>query len=159
MTTFLELSIRSPLIRAYTEPGGYLQWSEFDFAHVEAGSVDHPKGPASALPWMKFMEVTKISKCAPDALYNAYTSAGLLNVVNRSSTIRGRTDLTERAQEWERKFFSATMHVILLRIGEAVDEDEANRKAAEIKVDLEEYFAAGKVIDVRFGTVIGQKPN
>ena len=108
---------------------------------------------------MKFVEVTKISKCAPDALYNAYTNVGLLNVVNRSSLIRGRPDLVERAQEWERQFFAAMMPAILLKIGEAADTDEANEKASKIRLDLEEYFADGGVVDVRFGTVIGQKPS
>lgn len=108
---------------------------------------------------MKFVEVTKISKCAPGALCDAYTDAGLLNVVNRSSPIRGRTDLVERAQEWERQFFAAMMPVILLKIGEAADNDEANKKSSEIRVDIEEYFAAGGVVDVRFGTVTGQKPS
>ncbi|BCS23503.1 class I SAM-dependent methyltransferase [Aspergillus puulaauensis] len=141
------------------KPGGYLQWSEVDFAHVEAGSDDHPKGTAGVQPWMKFVEVTKISKCAPDTLYTAYNNAGLLNVANRSYPIRGRADLVDRAQEWERQFFSTMIPVILLKIGDAADKDEADEKGSKIKLDLEEYFADGGVVDVRFGTVIGQKPN
>lgn len=108
---------------------------------------------------MKFVEVTNISKCAPDTLYNAYNNAGLLNVANKSYLVRGRADLVDRAQEWERQFFSAMVPVILLRIGDAADIDEANEKGSKIKLDLEEYFADGGVVDVRFGTVIGQKPN
>lgn len=108
---------------------------------------------------MKFVEVTKISKCAPDTLYTAYNNAGLLNVANRSYPIRGRADLVDRAQEWERQFFSTMIPVILLKIGDAADKDEAHEKGSKIKLDLEEYFADGGVVDVRFGTVIGQKPN
>jgi hypothetical protein len=56
------------------------------------------------------------------------------------------------------QFFSGIMPLVLVRLGEAVNMEEAAKLAEPIRKDLESYFADGEVVDTRFGTVIGQKP-
>ncbi|KAL3464880.1 hypothetical protein BJX64DRAFT_253896 [Aspergillus heterothallicus] len=140
------------------KPGGYLQWVEIDFSAVEAQIDGDPRVASSSRHWLSFVDLNQMSRCAPGALFNAYKSAGVLNVSNHSFPIRGRDELRERAQAWQMEFFATIMPVVLVRIGEAPDKDAAAEKAAVIKKDLEEFFADGEVVDTRFGTVLGQKP-
>ncbi|KAL2842660.1 hypothetical protein BJX68DRAFT_244663 [Aspergillus pseudodeflectus] len=140
------------------KPGGYLQWVEIDFSAVEAQTEHDARVAPGANYWMRFVDMNKMSRCAPDALFDAFKNTGLLNVTKKPFLIRGRDELRERAQSWQMQFFSGIMPLVLIRLGEAVDMEEAARMAEPITQDLENYFADGDVIDTRFGTVVGQKP-
>ncbi|KAL2813833.1 hypothetical protein BJX63DRAFT_393383 [Aspergillus granulosus] len=160
VTAFPESKFQEAVENVLTilKPGGYLQWVEIDFSAVEAQTDSDARVATSAKLWMKFVDLNQMSRCAPDALFKAYINAGLLNVVNKSFLIRGRDELRERAQAWQTQFFSTIMPLVLLKVGEAADNEAASEKAAVIKKDLESYFADGEVVDTRFGTVVGQKP-
>jgi hypothetical protein len=109
--------------------------------------------------WTKYMDQNNISRNAPIAVAKAFETAGLVEVVNRPFLVRGREDIKARAQAWELGFWSTVMPLVLKRTGEAANSDEASEKANGIIADLAAAFAHGEVIDVRFGTVIGQKAN
>ncbi|KAL2844066.1 hypothetical protein BJY01DRAFT_190490 [Aspergillus pseudoustus] len=160
VTAFPESKFQEAVENVLTilKPGGYLQWVEIDFSHIEAQTDGDPRVASSARHWLKFVDVNQMSRCAPGALFKAYQNLGLQNTSNNSFLIRGRPELKERAQAWQMEFFATIMPRVLLRIGEAANMDEAAEKAAVIKKDLQSFFADGEVVDTRFGTVVGQKP-
>ncbi|KAL3439801.1 hypothetical protein BJX65DRAFT_291606 [Aspergillus insuetus] len=145
-------------VLSIVKPGGYLQWVEIDFSHVEAQTNSDARVAPGSRYWMRFVDMNQMSRCAPDALFNAFKNSGLLNVTNKPFLIRGRDELRGRAQEWQMQFFSGIMPLVLVRLGEAVDMEGAARMAEPIQKDLEAYFKDGEVVDTRFGTVLGQKP-
>ncbi|KAL4874235.1 hypothetical protein BJY04DRAFT_204216 [Aspergillus karnatakaensis] len=160
VTAFPESKFQEAVENVLTilKPGGYLQWVEIDFSAVEAQTGGDARVASSAKHWMDFVDMNQMSRCAPDALSKAYKNLGMLNVVNTSFLIRGRPELKERAQTWQLQFFSSIMPLVLVRIGEAKDKDEASEKTATIINNLKSYFADGEVIDTRFGSVVGLKP-
>jgi protein involved in polysaccharide export with SLBB domain len=107
--------------------------------------------------WTKYMDQNNISRNAPDVVAQAFETAGLVKVVNRPFLVRGREDIKARAQAWQLGFWSTVMPLVLQRTGDASNGDVASEKAKEIIADLAAAFTEGEVIDVRFGTVIGQK--
>ncbi|KAL3440680.1 S-adenosyl-L-methionine-dependent methyltransferase [Aspergillus insuetus] len=140
------------------KPGGYLQWVEIDYTPLyDPKNTHHPKAMPMIQTWTNYMEQNNISRNAPSAVAKAFETAGLVEVVHRPFLVRGREDIKGRAQAWELGFWSTVMPLVLKRTGEAANSDEANEKANEIIADLAAAFADGEVIDVRFGTVIGQK--
>jgi hypothetical protein len=141
-----------------TEPGGYLQWVEIDFSFVEAQTNRDARVAPGSRYWMRFVDMNRMSRCAPDALFNAFKNTGLMDITKKPFHIRGRDELRERAQAWQMQFFAGIMPLVLVRLGEAGDMEEAARMAEPIRRDLERYFKDGEVVDTRFGTVVGQKP-
>jgi hypothetical protein len=107
--------------------------------------------------WTNYMDQNNISRNAPSAVAKAFETAGLVEVVNPAFLVRGREDIKARVQAWELGFWTTVMPLVLRRTGEAANSDEASEKSKEIIADLAAAFADGEVIDVRFGTVIGQK--
>jgi hypothetical protein len=107
---------------------------------------------------MRFVDMNRMSPCAPDALFNGFKNTGLVDITKKPFHIRGHDELRERAQAWQMQFFDGNMPLVLVKLGEAGDMEEAARMAEPIRRNLEEYFEDGEVVDTRFGTVIGQKP-
>ncbi|KAI9372871.1 hypothetical protein BJX61DRAFT_533632 [Aspergillus egyptiacus] len=160
VTAFAESEFQKAVANLLTilKPGGYLQWVEIDFSHVEAAAANDARVADSARSWLELIELNKMSKCAPAALSRAYEEVGLQNIVYRSFLVSGRDALKVRAQAWQRQFFSTIMPLVLIRTGRVADSIGATQKASEMQVDLDRYFADGGVLDTRFGTVVGQKP-
>ncbi|KAJ0423037.1 S-adenosyl-L-methionine-dependent methyltransferase [Aspergillus carlsbadensis] len=160
VTAFPESKFQEAVENVLTilKPGGYLQWVEIDFSTVEAQTNTDARVSPGSNHWMRFVDLNQMSRCAPDALFNAFKTTGLQNVSNKSFRIRGRPELRDRAQTWQMQFFAGIMPVVLVRLGEAADMAEAARMAEPIRRDLESYFKDGEVVDTRFGTVLGQKP-
>ncbi|KAL2852019.1 S-adenosyl-L-methionine-dependent methyltransferase [Aspergillus pseudoustus] len=138
--------------------GGYLQWVEIDYTPIyDPNNSHHPRAMPMIQSWTKYMDRNNISRNAPSVVAKAFEAAGLANVINRPFLVRGREDIKARAQAWELGFWSTVMPLVLQRTGDATDVDSANVKANQIIANLAAAFAEGEVIDVRFGTVIGQK--
>ncbi|KAL3458867.1 S-adenosyl-L-methionine-dependent methyltransferase [Aspergillus heterothallicus] len=145
-------------ISTILKPGGYLQWVEIDYSPLyDPENIHHPKAMPMIHAWTKYMDQNNISQNAPSAIAKAFEKAGLENILNRPFVVRGREDIKARAQAWELGFWSTVMPLVLRRTGDAVSNDDASEKAKVIIADLETSFAEGEVINVRFGTVIGQK--
>ncbi|KAJ0418714.1 S-adenosyl-L-methionine-dependent methyltransferase [Aspergillus carlsbadensis] len=151
-----EIAVRN--LSSILKPGGYLQWVEIDYTPLyDPKNPHHPKAMPMIQYWTKYMDQNNISRNAPKAVAKAFETAGLVEVVNRPFLVRGREGIKARAQAWELGFWSTVMPLVLQRTGDAVNSDVANEKAKEIIADLAAAFAEGEVIDVRLGTVIGQK--
>ncbi|CEN60816.1 hypothetical protein ASPCAL03249 [Aspergillus calidoustus] len=140
------------------KPGGYLQWVEIDYTPLYDPKITHhPKAMPMIQSWTRYMDQNNISRNAPDVVAQAFETAGLVKVVNRPFLVRGREDIKARAQAWQLGFWSTVMPLVLQRTGDASNGGVASEKAKEIIGDLAAAFTEGEVIDVRFGTVIGQK--
>ncbi|KAL4971743.1 S-adenosyl-L-methionine-dependent methyltransferase [Aspergillus desertorum] len=137
------------------KPGGYLQWVEIDLSAV---ATDDPRVAVATDAWLKFCELNRLSQCAPEVLHKAYQNVGLVNVVNRPFLPHNREDLLERMQEWQLVFFTSVMPMTLLKTGQVADDAAASKRAAELRRDLELFLAEGKIVDTRFGVLVGQKP-
>ncbi|KAL4864102.1 hypothetical protein BDV12DRAFT_189209 [Aspergillus spectabilis] len=160
ITAFGESEIQKAVTNLLTilKPGGYLQWVEINFSALyDATIIHHPKATSTIQAWTKFVDLNNISRNAPKAVRAAYETGGLVNISDPSFPVRGREDLKGRAQAWQTQFFSSVMPLVLLKSGEATDQIQAKDMALEIAKDLETAFADGEVLDVRFGTVVGQK--
>ncbi|KAL2824232.1 S-adenosyl-L-methionine-dependent methyltransferase [Aspergillus cavernicola] len=145
-------------LRTILKPGGFLQWIEIDFTGLYETPV-HPKAAEAVKLWLQFIEQHGISQCAPKTLQVAYEKAGLVNTTSRTSFIRGHEDLTSRAQAWQLEFFATVVPLVLRRTGQATTDEEVSKKTLELIKDVELACAAGEVLDLRFGTVVGQKPS
>ncbi|KAL4913605.1 hypothetical protein BDW62DRAFT_220576 [Aspergillus aurantiobrunneus] len=156
VTAFVEPEYQTAVDNLFSilKPGGYLQWMELDFS---AGKFLDPGDPPAVQLWYKFVAALNISQCAPDVLYKAYINRGLLNVTKRPLLVREHAELRQRAQNWQYQFWSMMMPMMLLRVGEAPNTAQAGKMAKDFLQGLERYFADGNIVDVRFGTVVGQK--
>ncbi|KAL4874230.1 hypothetical protein BJY04DRAFT_204211 [Aspergillus karnatakaensis] len=140
------------------KPGGYLQWVEISFTGLyDESIVHHPKAVPTIEAWTRYVDQNNISRNAPKAVRKAFETAGLVNVSDRSFMVRGREELNKRAQDWQTGFFTSVMPLVLLKTGQVGSQEEAKEKAAQIAKDLGTAFAEGEALDIRFGTVVGQK--
>ncbi|KAL5337524.1 hypothetical protein BJX70DRAFT_369590 [Aspergillus crustosus] len=159
LTAFPAGGFETAVTNFLSEPGGYLQWVEVDFSPLyDPSNTHHPQALSTIQSWTKFVDLNGISRNAPKTVRAAYETAGLINISDRSFTVRGRDELTERAQHWQAEVFLSVMPLVLLKTGQATDQVKAKEQASEIDKDLQAAFATGEVIDLRFGTVVGQKP-
>ncbi|KAL2864412.1 class I SAM-dependent methyltransferase [Aspergillus lucknowensis] len=141
------------------KPGGYLQWIEFDFSAVvdPNGPARNPRSDYVTEPWVKFLEHNNLSLSAPEALETVFKDVGLAKVKHRSALVRGRDHLKPQAREWLLTFFTDMMPLLLLKSGIAASQEQAESEATRRLGELAAYLAEGEIMDVRFGTVVGQK--
>jgi hypothetical protein len=82
----------------------------------------------------------------------------LVEISSTTYPVAGRPELKERAQKWELQAFSAVMVPVLMVTGQVGSQGEVEERAAEAVEGVKKFSAAGgKVLDLRFGVVVGRK--
>ncbi|KAL3459461.1 hypothetical protein BJX64DRAFT_301205 [Aspergillus heterothallicus] len=143
------------------KPGGYLQWTDLDSSRLSttstsSGSTD-PRASLLIRSWLKFHDLNGLSTCPGTPIESAYRASGLRDISSTTYPVRGRAELTERAQAWEIQAFSAVLPPVLLSTGEVGSPEEAGERAKRAIEGVKEYFDDGEVLDLRFGVVVGRK--
>lgn len=141
------------------EPGGYLQWVEFDIVTLLDGNgMEYPKFEELLQPYYNFATSNGLSLCASKALYRACTDAGMGGVARYCPTFMDRPGLEAKFHNWLLTSFSTIMPRIFLRTGTVTCEGAAKQLASRWLSDLEELLANGLKPGTTFGIVVAQKP-
>ncbi|KAL5043608.1 hypothetical protein BDW71DRAFT_210124 [Aspergillus fruticulosus] len=139
---------------ATTEAGGYLQWVELDFSHLRASATHLTLGSIES--WLKILELMNLSSNALSRLQEAFTQAGLLDVLGTSFDLYGRLqDFNKCTQTWQLQATAGVVPSILLKTGEAFNIETAKETTLQYLNNVRKVYADGGVMDIRFGS--GQK--
>ncbi|KAL4810283.1 hypothetical protein BDV18DRAFT_150554 [Aspergillus unguis] len=141
------------------QPGGYLQWVDLDSLELpNSEDTEHPRTAELVRYWLKFLEINGLSLSPPTAAERACERAGMVEVSNTFFALNdSRGDFRSTVQEWQADAFAAIVPGIMAKFGEAASIEEAREKVDEALQGLWEFYHEGKVVGLRFGSVVGKK--
>lgn len=140
-----------------TEPGGYLQWDEFDYAKLQG----YPFGPVHAELidlTSRCFDTTGSSIRISEDLEEAFKAAGLEDVVREERNSYWNGELASLTRKWVRISFEGAVARSLQWEGRARDFETAKELMRPMLGKLDREYAGGVVPNCAFRIVLGLKP-
>lgn len=145
-------------INLFAEPGGYLQWDDFDF-HDRAERLQPASLAADAAPIMDFFRSQNWSLNLFTDVAEALRDSPIedVHVTDYVSAAEKRPEIRDEMYEWHKQIQKGVLVPVYLRSGKAKNTSEAIALVQERTDRADAVAKAGGIFPKPLATLIGRK--